>query len=201
MISKVQFVGIFGLIVFLQIVSLSPVNGQEKIYEAQLNGQKAGEIFALREVNDENVKIYVNTNLDGYMLFNLATEISSESMYVNQSLMQATSVSKVRDRIQSEVQTVKMKNSYSINANGDSKNLEVGQLLASDILFFEEPLNINSVYSLALGKMLDLVKSEAKGEYYFEYDGNKHIYRYLDGTLQEVEIKNRLYDLVFKLKK
>ena len=201
MISKVQFVGIFGLIVFLQIVSLSPVNGQEHIYEAQLNGQKAGEIFALREVNDENVKIYINTNLDGYMLFNLATEISSESMYVNQSLMQATSVSKVRDRIQSEVHTVKMKNDYSINADGDSKNLEVGQLLATDILYFEEPLNINSVYSLALGKMLDLVKSEVKGEYYFEYDGNKHIYRYLDGTLQEVEIENRLYDLVFKLKK
>jgi len=198
---KVHFISIFSLIIILEGWLTINLQGQQLIYEGMMKGEKVGEIMAIREVNDENVKINVKTNLEVHLLFKIDMELSSESMYVNQSLMQASSVSKVHDHIHSEVQTIKMNNGYKVNIDGNLKETDRKSLIGTDIFYFEEPVSIDSVYSLALGKMLDVVRGEKSNEYYFENDGAKQFHRYQNGILQELEIDHASYSIVFRLKK
>ncbi|NVK86165.1 MAG: hypothetical protein HWE21_17690 [Cytophagia bacterium] len=196
---KVQIL-LLGLLVLALICSPNKANSQELVYEGFMRGKKVGELVATREVNDENTRITLKTNIEAHMLVKITVELHSESMYTNQSLVHASSISKVHGNVKSDVQTVKKGDFYEVQVDGDVKTVNHTSLVGADIFYFEEPKNINSVYALAMGEMLQVEKGEAN-VYYFEHDGKKEYHKYIDGILHEVEISHTLYTMTFKLKK
>lgn len=196
---KVQLLP-FALIILALLCSQNTANSQELVYEGFMNGKKVGELVAIREVNDENTKIILKTNIEAHMLVKITVELHSESMYANQSLIQASSISKVHGSVKSDVQTVKKGGFYEVQVDGDVKTVDKNSLIGADIFYFEEPKNIDSVYALATGEMMKVEKGEGS-IYYFEHDGKKQYHKYSEGILHEVEISHALYTMTFKLKK
>lgn len=197
---KVQRFTFFSLAILFQYAFCQGLSGQELVYEGFMGEEKVGELVVSREVNDENVKIIVQTNLSAHLLVKVAIDIYSESMYVDQSLMQASAISKVNHKVHSDVETIRLNNGYRINVNGKSTSVDNQALIGADIFYFEEPVNIDSIYSLTTGKMLDVVKGDKSHVYYFEDDGKAEYHEYQNGILQQVQIKHTLYSIVFKLK-
>lgn len=173
---------------------------QTLVYEGFLRGNKVGELTAQREVNDENVKIYVSTDIEAHMLFTIDVFLESQSTYIDQELKESSSLSKVNGNLKSSVQTVQHEDYYQIDKDGENKKLKESSVIGADIFYFEEPKNIDEAYSLALGEMMDVEKGEEPGVYFFEQDGKKEYHRYKNGKLAELKIDHALYTITFKIK-
>lgn len=173
---------------------------QELVYEGFLHGEKVGELIATREVNDEMTKITLDTRIEAHMLVKIVVEMNSESVYRDLALVEASSVAKANGHLKSSVITIKKDNGYQIDINGEMSQISHKSLVGADIFYFEEPTQIQSIYALASGEMLKVVKSR-ENEYFFEHDGKKELHKYIGGVLHEVEINHALYSLTFKLKK
>ncbi|MBO6762765.1 MAG: hypothetical protein JJ909_17550, partial [Roseivirga sp.] len=140
--SKVYFFRILVIGFFVQLISFNYAEGQRLTYEGFLKGEKVGELVAEREVNDENVKIIIQTKLDAQLIVKIKLELYSESTYINQSLFQASSTAKVNGQLKSDVQTVKYGNEYQVEVDGKKRTLAHSELLGADLFYFEEPKGI-----------------------------------------------------------
>lgn len=198
--TKVHFPLLLVVFISFQSVFQQKALGQELIYEGFMRGQKVGELIATREVNDEMTKITLDMRIEAHMLVKIVVEMNSESVYRNLTLVEASSVAKANGHLKSSVITVKKDNGYQVDINGDMSKIPNKSLVGADIFYFEEPNQLEKIYALASGEMLEVVKSR-ENEYFFEHDGKKELHKYLNGVLHEVEINHNLYSLTFKLKK
>ena len=139
--------------------------------------------MVIREVNDENVKIEMDFDIGLISESANQLNLNSESLYVNQILMQAF-VATRSDKQQTSIQIIKRGLGYDIEFNGTAVLIQKSELLGDDIFFFEEPFNISSVYSIATGQLLTLEKGN-KNEYFLLGLENKLRYFYQDGILKE----------------
>ncbi|WP_420386243.1 DUF6134 family protein [Roseivirga sp.] len=193
-LKQVIFISTLGL----YALSLS---AQELVYEGFLNDKKVGELQVIREVNDENTKIMVSSLIEVHALVKISVELSSESMYVNQHLMQSSATTKVHGDVRTDIQMIKKSGYYSLENNGKSSRINKSAILGADLLYFEEPINIKRVYALATGDELEIVKSdEDENAYYFQHNGKKEYHKYVEGVLHEIEINHMLYNITFRLK-
>lgn len=194
---------VLRLIIFCSILLFqfffNPINGQTLIYEGFIKGEKVGELIVTREVNDENVKIIVHTSFRTPETAD-TTAILTESMYVDQSLMQAAAITKLNHQVLADAETIRMHKGYRLNFNGKQSELNSKTLIGTDIFYFEEPVSIDSIYSLRSGKMLDVLASE-EGNIYCLKDGDKEeCYAYQQGVLQQIRISQPAYSISFRLR-
>lgn len=198
---KVQQVLKPASLILILCLSCLSVTGQELIYEGFLNDKKVGELQVIREVNDENTKIMVSSHIEVHALVKISVELSSESMYVNQHLMQSSATTKVHGSVRTDIQMIKKAGYYHLENNGKRSRINESAILGADLLYFEEPINLKRVYALATGDELQIVRSEDDDNaYYFQHDGKKEYHKYVEGILHEIEINHTLYSITFRLK-
>lgn len=198
--NKVRYAFLFVCTIPTLLLSNIDAQAQKLTYEGFMRNKKVGELTAVREVNDENTKIHISTDIEAHMLVKIEVELKSESTYINQELVESSSISKMNGHVKSNVQTVHKNDHYQINADGDDIKISKSSMVGADIFYFEEPKNINEVYSLALGELLQVEKGEEAGVYFFEQDGKKEYHKYKNGVLAEVHIDHALYSITFKIK-
>lgn len=187
-------------IILFQFVFNHHLNGQSLIYEGFIKGEKVGELNVIREVNDENVKIIVHTSFRTPETAD-TTAIFTESMYVDQSLMQAAAITKLNNQVLADVETIRMHKGYRHNFNGKRSELNSKTLIGTDIFYFEEPVSIDSIYSLKSGKMLDVLASEEPSVYCLKDGDEEECYAYQQGVLQQIRMSQPAYNIIFRLKK
>ena len=188
-----------SMLICLLITTTEIIHAQELVYEGFLRGEKVGELIASREVNDEMTKITIDTRIEAHLLVKIIVEMTSESVYRDLGLVEASSMAKANGHLKSSVITIKKDDGYEVNIDGDSNRLTTDTLVGADIFYFEEPTDLKEIYALSSGEMLKVIK-DSENKYYFEHDGKRELHRYLDGVLHEVEIHHALYTLTFKLK-
>ena len=185
------------LFLYLVAISLS-AGAQTREYEVFLKGKQVGQLKVVREVNDESEKITVITLIDAQALVGLTQYDESQASYMDGKLIDATSITKINGST-ATTQTTLRKGGYTINEDGKSKRLGQLMLFGSDLLYFEEPVGLERVYILALGKELNLHKRDNRN-WSFEHNGSQHVYNYTGGVLTELQIENNSYKLTFRLK-
>lgn len=170
---------------------------QTLIYDGFIKGHKVGEMKAVREINDESIKISVNTHVEAHMIFKITVDFSSESTYMNNKLLIGEAESKTNGHSKSLIHTTLKNGYYEVNNDGKISRVNENDMVGADYYYFEIPQNGERVYALATGIMLNISKVSDTA-YYFEHDGKKELHTFKDGVLEQLEISHRLYTITFK---
>lgn len=178
---------------FLPLLSL----GQTNIYEAYIKSHKVGEMKVVKEINDEGIKINVDTHIEAHMLMTITVDFKSRSTHMNNMLIDASAESRANGHLKNSVQTHFSNGKYQINLDGKEKTLAQSDLLGADLYYFEVPKNGQKLYSLATGEMIT-VQKESDSKYYFVHDGKKESHLFDEHGLKELTINHRLYTVIFK---
>lgn len=184
------------LIIAICLISVN-VHGQTLIYDAFIHGHNVGQMKVTREVNDESIKISVDTHIEAHMLVTITVNFTSESTYMNNKLIIGEARSSTNGHLKSSVHTVFKNGYYEVNLDGDISRLEKDDIVGADYYYFEVPENGQELYALATGTMLNVDKDH-EGVYYFEHDGKKELHTFSSGSLEELKISHRLYTVTFK---
>ena len=174
------------------------VQAQQLHYEGFVKGQKVGELVVIREVNDENVKINTTANIQFEAFGKTAFEFSSESMYVNQAIMQASSISKENGQISRQIEIVKLQKNYELQINSHSTTVNEGALFGTDVFYFEAPFSIGSAIELTTGEMAS-IRSESISVYNFQINETEVQAKYQEDKLVQFEMVLKGVLVVFKL--
>ena len=153
---------------------------------------------AYREVNDESEKISVTSYIDAHIFAKARTDFESHSTYIDGRLVEAEAISKTNGHIYSKATTILKNGKYQAQVDKKLVSIEHEKIIGGDLFYFEEPINIDNVYMLATGQMLN-VESSSEHEFYFEHNGKKELHKYVDGVLNEMRLEHKLYTVIFKL--
>ncbi len=189
----------FKTSLLLSLFLLSPLllSGQTNIYDAYIKAHKVGEMKVVRELNDEGIKVNVETHIEAHMIMKITVDFTSKSTYMNNRLVDATAKSSANGHLKNSVQTHYANGSYQINVDGDDKRLNASELVGADIYYFEIPEDGQQLYSLATGEYLT-VKKVSNTEFYFIHDGKKESHLFDEKGLTELTISHKLYTVIFK---
>lgn len=184
------------LLAFICFASVN-LQGQTLVYDAFIHGHNVGQMKITREVNDESIKISVDTHIKAHMLVSITVDFTSESTYMNNKLIIGESKSSTNGHLKSSVHTVFKNGYYEVNMDGDVSKLIEDSVVGADYYYFEVPDHGQELYALATGIMLN-VNKDHEGVYYFEHDGKKELHTFSNGSLEELKISHRLYTVTFK---
>lgn len=189
------------LLIFI-IASVAPLasNAQTYVYDAFIRGHDVGEMTVDREVNDESEKVNVVSNIKAHMLVTISVNFESNATYVDGGLVESEAITKTNGHLHSKATTILKNGRYQLTLDGETKSINGTKLAGGDLFYFEEPVDVKKVYSLANGQILNVSKG-GDNEYYFEYDGKKELHKYSNGILNEMRLEHKLYTVIFKLRK
>ena len=171
---------------------------QTMVYDAFLKGHNVGKMTVTREVNDESDKISVVSHIKAHMIVNIRVDFESHSTYMDGKLMESEASSKTNGHDHDNTHTIWKGDHYEVSLGRKTKPIAEQKLFGGDLFYFEEPANIDKVYSLTSGELL-YVEQDDSNKYFFEHDGKKELHIYENGTLKELHIEHRLYTVIFKL--
>jgi len=180
---------------FFPLLSL----GQTNIYEAYIKGHKVGEMKVVKEINDEGIKINVDTHIEAHMLMNITVDFKSSSTHMNNMLVDASAESRANGHLKNSVQTHFSNGKYQINLNGKQKTSSESDLVGADLYYFEVPEDGQTLYSLATGELITK-KKESDKEYYFIHDDKKESHLFDQHGLTQLTISHKLFTVTFKRK-
>jgi hypothetical protein len=187
------------LFTLIQLVVVMQVNGQVRIYEAFVEGNKVGEMQVIREVNDESEKITVTTDLDAHPFSTENVHSESHATYMDGKLMEATATRKINGRLHSKVTASFDDSGFFVVKDGEEQVIEQHTVYGIDLFYCEEPEGIEEVFDLTSGGFVAVEYSE--GHVYYVIRGEKkERYRYENGLLQGFQVEHKRYSVVFKLK-
>ena len=192
---RLKFTSLLSIICILMLQSFC--HGQTLIYDGYIKGHKVGEMSVEREINDESTKILVRTHVEAHMIVKITVDFTSESTYMNNKLIIGEAESRTNGHSKSLVHTTLKDGFYEVNNDGKVSRISSSDLVGADYYYFALPRNGESVYALATGKMLNVLK-ENDNTFYFEHDGKKELHTFSDGVLDKLEISHRLYTITFK---
>lgn len=195
------FPGLQKLLLFclIQLAVHVHANGQTRVYEAFVEGNKIGEMQVIREINDESEKITITTHLRAHLFSNESVRTESHSTYMDGKLTEATSTREINGRLQRKVTTSFFDGKLIVVRDGSEQQSKRGTVYGNDLLYCEEPGDIDEVLDLSSGDFVAVKHSEGH-VYYFTQNEKMELYRYENGLLGSLEIEHKHYTVVFKLK-
>jgi hypothetical protein len=119
------------------------------------------------------------------------------SIYVNDTLNSSTSINKMNDDVKEHSEFWKDDDGYKCH-HQDKIEMEENVVLFSSVkLYFQEPIDIDSVYSETFLEM-SYLENLGSNKYKLYLPGNReNTYVYKNGELQEIRV-DRTFDLLFK---
>ncbi|CAL1520668.1 DUF6134 family protein [Chitinophaga sp. MM2321] len=188
--------------VLLSVITVAvlylPVNAQKNTFEVRVANHAIGTIEAQRKVNGTAKSIVIKTRIQT-ILSKVNSDIINE--YNNNVLTMARSTrvsGSGKSNDDKETTTRRNGNDYTIILNGTKlkiDNTEIDHCVGE--LYFAEPKQVTRIFSETLGRFLQL-RPLGSGEYELVLpEGKKNIYKYLNGTLVQVEVNHTFGKAIF----
>lgn len=163
--------------------------GQDKMnFNIVHNGNSIGKLYAEKKQDNESVVYKSATNISYHLVVSIKVVHENEVVFKNGNFQNSSIISQIGKHKKNEYITSNNNGKISYSVNGkevrkvDNINATVTQL------FFEEPVNIESVYSEEKGEF-HKIKPLSKGVYLkSDSKGNKNTYYYKNGELQKIDI-------------
>ncbi len=188
----------YFLTLSILLFSLS-IHGQQVEFTINIGSKEIGEITANKELiqNREVYKVVSDATFRIIWKYHRTSEMTV--IYINDTLESSVSINKMNDDVKELSKFWKDDNGYKCH-HQDKIEMEENPVLFSTVkLYFQEPVNVDSVYSETF---LEMSYLEDLGDHQYKLflPGNrKNTYRYDNGILQEVKV-DRTFDILFKKK-
>ncbi len=188
----------YFLTLSILLFSLS-IHGQQVEFTINIGSKEIGEITANKELiqNREVYKVVSDATFRIIWKYHRTSEMTV--IYINDTLESSVSINKMNDDVKALSKFWKDDNGYKCH-HQDKIEMEENPVLFSTVkLYFQEPVNVDSVYSETF---LEMSYLEDLGDHQYKLflPGNrKNTYRYDNGILQEVKV-DRTFDILFKKK-
>lgn len=188
----------YFLTLSILLFSLS-IHGQQVEFTINIGSKEIGEITANKELiqNREVYKVVSDATFRIIWKYHRTSEMTV--IYINDTLESSVSINKMNDDVKALSKFWKDDNGYKCH-HQDKIEMEENPVLFSTVkLYFQEPVNVDSVYSETF---LEMSYLEDLGDHRYKLflPGNrKNTYRYDNGILQEVKV-DRTFDILFKKK-
>ena len=180
--------------------SMSNAQPSELSYKVMQSGSEIGWINLKRNTFGQNATISLVSEVKKRIIFLVSVNETQESEFKNSQLIKSTCFRKINNEITVNKQLIFNGKRYELIQEGMRKQLPI-ILISNNLLtiYFQEPVNIDSVYSDNFQCFLNIEK-KAKGEYKINLpDGNENYYYYINGVCSRVRIKHPLYSIEFIL--
>lgn len=176
---------------------------QRYSFDIFILGKKVGEINTERTVESVGMEI-----------FKMITDINTKPLWINKwskTLVDAVFENKVlqscsyfgeTESTKLTVKSHKENTQYIVQKDAVKSSLKYNAISCSTVsLFYHEPVGVTQVYSERLGMMVPL-NQHRPSEYTFVVpDGSVNIYKYVNGKLNEIELKKPIGTATIKLVK
>jgi len=188
----------YFLTLSILLFSLS-IHGQQVEFTINIGSKEIGEITANKELiqNREVYKVVSDATFRIIWKYHRTSEMTV--IYINDTLESSVSINKMNDDVKAMSKFWKDDNGYKCHHQGKIEMEENPVLFSTVKLYFQEPVNVDSVYSETF---LEMSYLEDLGDHQYKLflPGNrKNTYRYDNGILQEVKV-DRTFDILFKKK-
>lgn len=157
-----------------------------------------GYINAVKAVSDATNTYSVLGKAEGDLFFKkIVSENSIYTVFDKNEFVKSTTIVKRNGKILHNTHTTLLKGKYFISSIETADQLlNQGINYTVALMYFQEPVGVNYVYSETWGKMLPLIAN--KGNYTFTIpDGTVCSFEYKDGKLMEVVSKTIIGEIKF----
>lgn len=162
-------------------------------YEIRFSNHVIGNVTAHCKVNGTARNISIQSKVDMKLLAKFNLDISCDfdnNILIRSKVIKSTGKDNEKDK---SIITQKEAKNYSIVQNGEKSVLNTTEIVHSvGEMYFMEPRQITRIFSETLGMFLTL-NSLGNGLYELLLpEGKKNVYKYVKGTLVEVEVSQTL---------
>jgi len=162
-------------------------------YEIRFSNHVIGNVTAHCKVNGTTRNISIQSKVDMKLLAKFNLDISCDfdnNILIRSKVIKSTGKDNEKDK---SIITQKEAKNYSVVQNGEKSVLNTTEIMHSvGEMYFTEPLKITRIFSETLGMFLTL-NSLGNGLYELLLpEGKKNVYKYVKGTLVQVEVSQTL---------
>lgn len=196
----------FGNVLLLALLFLDPQPGysqyQEKaaVYEIFRGDDKIGRVVGI-QITDGSKKLYrIETHVDVRVIFSVKADIVVRNTFVDGILTEAYAKRVVNNSVKTNSSVLKKGATYQmIDKDQDTTYLKGSITRCVSQLYFEEPVNLSSVFSEAFLQQVPIRKSST-GTYELKLpDGRVNHYTYVNGVCTTVTIETQISTVQLKL--
>lgn len=183
----------FSALILLLSISMEAMS-QTVLYDIVIAGRKVGSVKVIQDGADtENPKLRIDAEASVPFI---SASLRSENEFVDGALKTSSTIYQLNGREKEKVVTSKMAlNQYQVDFFGSGEHLEKRKDIRHGItktivnLYYEEPVNVNAVYSEKYGQ---LCRVESRGDGLYSVlmpSGKRTMYTYVDGKCTEVAVE------------
>ncbi|MBP9882253.1 MAG: hypothetical protein KBF32_02540 [Chitinophagales bacterium] len=179
---------------------LAQQSEKSHVYEIYKGNDKIGQVVAITVTDGKKKFIRIETHIDVRVLFTVKVDVVVKNNFVDEALSEVSVRRVINGSVKINNTIVRSEKRYQmINMDKDTTfyNGTIGKCVSQ--LYFEEPVNLSSIFSEAFLKPVPLVKTGASTYQLKLPDGNINHYTYVNGVCTMVTIETSMATVKLKL--
>ena len=168
------------------------VFAQSETFDVYIRGKKSGEVHVNKLCTSGYCHYAITGNSSYYFVTHFDVEFLVSASYNNKGLLvQSSTQHSVNGKVRSTSYTEEAGKDYRITINEQTKLIKEQDITYSTVsLYFQEPKEVEKVYSERFGQFLTIVpKEDQEGVYVLSLPNDKEsTYHYKEGRLIKVDI-------------
>ncbi len=182
------------MVLMLLMPMLPDAQNLQLNYKIIRNGDDIGWMRLEKTIAGNNSELLLVSEIKTRFVYHITVFTKETSTFENGKLVYSSQTRKTNGSIKLEKQTRLMANEYEVSENGEMEKLPFSAINSNLLcLYFQEPININSVYCDNQQCFVQVTKT-ADGGYFVKFpNGNANRYYYKDGVCVKIKIMHTLY--------
>ncbi len=175
-------------------------NQESHVYEIYRGNDKIGQVVAVEISEGSRKVIRIETHIDVRVLFTVKVDVVVRNVFEAEVLTEASVRRVINGSVKINNTITRTDKKYQmVNMNHDTSYYagSIGKCVSQ--LYFDEPVNLSSVFSEAFLKQVPLQKSGTSTYQLNLPDGNINHYTYVNGVCTLVTIETSLATVKLKL--
>ena len=179
---------------------LAQQSEKSHVYEIYKGNDKIGQVVAIMVTDGKKKFIRIETHIDVRVLFTVKVDVVVKNNFVEEVLSEASVRRVINGSVKINNSIIRSEKRYQmVNMNKDTTFYSgtIGKCVSQ--LYFEEPVNLSSIFSEAFLKPVPIIKTGASTYELKLPDGNINHYTYVNGVCTTVNIETSMATVKLKL--
>jgi hypothetical protein len=192
---------IFTFIVILLLLSIVlSAQKQTRNYKIMRKGSEVGWVHVERQTDSNTTTITMGTEVKIRFIFTYESAAREVSQFRDGKLQHSYYYRKTNGNVKADRHTYLVGNSYEVGESQKVK-LNISPVAYNTLcMYFQEPVNVNKVYSDNHQCCLDIIKESDGGYSFTSSDGTTNTFYYRGGICYKVKLDHSFYSAVLLLK-
>ena len=191
---------LFGVFLANPKSMLAQQSEKSQVYEIYRGNDKIGQVVAITVSDGKKKFIRIETHIDVRVLFTVKVDVVVKNNFVDEVLSEASVRRVINGSVKINNTIIRSEKRYQmVNMDKDTTfyNGTIGKCVSQ--LYFEEPVNLSSIFSEAFLKPVPIAKTGASTYELKLPDGNVNHYTYVNGVCTTVTIETSMATVKLRL--